>query len=352
MIDIDFWQMFRSLPAPHMVLDAQLRFVDMNDAYLRMTQRARGELVGRFVFDAFPEEEARREALRRAFVRACAGEANSLIRQPFALHDPEGGLRQCWFTCHHVPLRDRSGRLCGVMQQAEDVTQEVASERLRDALTAEFDHRVKNLLTTVASIARRTSRSATSTDAFVAGFEARIQAMARTHSLLVGGGWDRLSLGELARSALAPFVSEERPAEVAGPEVDLSGRQAQALGLAFHELAINATKHGALAEAQGRLSVCWSVRRPDPGQGGAPWLEIVWLEKGLRGLQAPEEAGFGTTLIERVLPAEIGGSIEREFLPSGLRCIIGLPLAHEVSTSGAWLPPAAESARPAASASL
>lgn len=349
MTQIDFRELFLGLPAPHAVFDTELRFLDVNDSYLQLVRRRREELVGRYVFDVFTERDERRAAFQQAFERALAGAANSLVCQPFTLTLPKregGGTYECWFTCHHVPLRDASGSICGLVQQAEDVTGEVMARRMRDVLSSEFDHRVKNLLTTVASIARRTAKSATSTEEFVASFEGRIQAMAQTHHLLVSGGWDRLSLRELLDGALAPFRGPDRMVTVAGPDVDISGRQAQALGLAFHELAVNAAKHGALGRAEGRLSVAWSVL-PATGQangGSARTLAIVWAEDGLCGVSAPERSGFGTALVERVLPVEIGGSIEREFRPMGMRCTIRLPLAQRARTFGAW-PPGASSDR-------
>lgn len=143
-----------------------------------------------------------------------------------------------------MPIFDVAGQIRGVLQQAEDVTSEVTAEAMRDVVSREFDHRVKNLLATVASIARRTAQSATSIKAFLQDFDARIAAIARTHHLLVQGGWDGLGLAELLEAALGAFTGADGDFIASGPAVELSGRQAQALGLAFHELATNAAKFG------------------------------------------------------------------------------------------------------------
>lgn len=361
MSETQYRQLFLALPSPHMILDASMRFLAANDAYLAMVQRRRDQLIGRHVFEAFPDSEERVRAFREAFERTLAGEVTVVERRPFFVQRSETGegTVERWFTCHHVPLRDADGRPCGVVQHSEDVTGEVLAERLQAALSGEFDHRVKNLLATVASIARRTAQSATSTAAFVEDFEARIQAMARTHALLVDGGWDRLSLEELVEGALAPFRGAGRAVAVGGPAVELSGAQAQSLGLALHELAVNAVKHGALGAEVGRLAVSWSVLPAvapiGAGGGRSRMLELSWCETGLSGIAPPAVTGFGTTLLERVLPAEVEGSILREFLPHGLSCTIRLPLARAARGRGrgrgAWLLPGVEGAPAAASPS-
>lgn len=325
--DIDFRKIFNSLPAPYMVLDRALHFVDMNERYLQTTQRTREDLLGRYVFDAFPESGERLAMFKNAFERAVNGEANSLVKKPFSIPRPDsegGGMREVWWTCHHQPIHDTHGTVCGMIQQALDVTREVTAERMRDVVSREFDHRVKNHLSTIAAIARRTARSADSTEAFLTDFEARINAMARTHQLLVHGGWDGMTLADLVQSELDPYrQGEHRQITVGGPEVELSARQAQALGMALHELATNAAKHGAFRDPHAQLVVRWSV---DPRTND---IALHWQEDGLYGVVEPATSGFGTTIIEHVLPAQVSGSVERRFLPTGLRCTIRMP--HEAA---------------------
>lgn len=320
---IDLQRMFHSLPSPYMVLDRDLRFIDMNDQYLETTKRTREELLGQYVFDAFPESGERLAMFKSAFERAMAGEPNSIIKKPFSIPRPKsegGGMRDVWWTCHHIPIHDTEGAVCGMVQKALDVTTEVTAERMREIVSREFDHRVKNHLSTIAAIARRTAKSAVSTEAFLADFEARINAMARTHQLLVHGGWDGMTLSDLLESELNPYRQDgHRQITASGPTVELTGKQAQALGMAFHELATNAAKHGAFKDPHAKLDVRWSV---DPGENG---LEIVWHEDGLYGISEPTSNGFGSTIIETVLPAQVSASVERRFLPSGLRCTIRIP---------------------------
>ena len=161
--DIDFERMFYSLPTPYLVLDRQLNILDMNDQYLAVTQRSREDLLGRYVFDAFPEGPDRLAMFRDAFQRAVNGEANAIVKSPFSIPRPAaegGGMREVWWTCHHLPVYGSDGVLCGMLQKAVDVTAEVLAERMRDIISLEFDHRVKNLLATVSTIARRTAKAA------------------------------------------------------------------------------------------------------------------------------------------------------------------------------------------------
>ena len=322
---IDFRELFYSLPSPYMMLDKEMRFFDMNEAYLRVTHQDRDNLLGRHVFDAFPESPEREAIFKGAFERALAGEANRLVRQPFSIPRPEsegGGLREVWWTCHHMPIRDVAGNLCGMVQKAEDVTSEVKAERLRDVITREFDHRIKNLLSVVVAIARQTANNAESPEAFTAEFEERIQAMVRTHQMLVDTGWTTVALGDLLAAHLEPYRNTDSACvSLSGPPVTLTSRQTQSLGMAFHELATNAAKYGAFSVEQGRLDVSWSI------DGDGKTCRIEWREDGLTDVSEPARTGFGSTIMERVLPAELNGSVTRDFAPTGLRCTIAFALA-------------------------
>lgn len=322
---IDFRVLFYSPPSPYMMLDTGLRFFDMNEAYLRVTRQDRDNLLGRYVFDAFPETPECEAVFRRAFERALAGEANRLVRQPFSIPRPEsqgGGLREVWWTCHHMPIHDVAGNLCGMVQKAEDVSLEVKAERMRDVITREFDHRIKNLLSVVVAIARQTASTAETPATFTAEFEERIQAMVRTHQMLVDTGWTTVALNDLLEAHLEPYRNTESAfVSLSGPPVTLSSRQTQSLGMALHELATNAAKYGAFSVEQGRLDVTWSI------DGDGKTCRIVWREDGLADVAEPERVGFGSTIMERVLPAELNGSVTRDFSPTGLHCTIAFPLA-------------------------
>ena len=315
---IDYVELFRAAPSPFMILDRDLRYVDANACYLATVGTTLDELRGRCVFDVFPESEERRAKFRHALERALAGEANSLEREAYQIPDESGALREVWWTCHHIPVRDRDGRPCGVLQKALDVTAEVKAERMRDTVLREIDHRMKNQLATISAIARRTARDAATTNDFLESFDRRLQAMSRTHQMLVDEQWGGLQLGDLIRAELAPYRDgTDARIRVEGPSVTLSPGEAQSLGLALHELATNAAKYGGLGEDGESLAVAW--RQDERG------VELTWAERARRAIREPSRQGFGSIIVDRLLPSQIGATVQRDYRADGLHCRIAIP---------------------------
>ncbi len=317
---IDYESLFVTIPTPLMILDTQLRYVAANDRYLAVTSSRWEDIGGRYIFEAFPEAPERWAAINDGFQRALAGETSRLEKLVFAIRQPDGSVRDMYWTATHQPVRSRDGSIIGVMQNTTDVTSEVAAERMREVISQEYDHRVRNILTKVSAIARRTARSTSTMSQFIADFDPRIASMARAHQMLVHGGWEHLGLAELVDAELQPYAPQwAGQIVVTGDNIALSSRVAQALGMALHELATNAVKYGALSTPAGRLRVGWQ-RATD----GA--LQIDWVESGLTGLAVPSHTGFGSSIIDRILPAETGGTVSRRFDPGGMTCEILLPL--------------------------
>ncbi|MEY2883512.1 MAG: hypothetical protein RL490_1236 [Pseudomonadota bacterium] len=319
---IDFEALFQSMPTPFMVLDTDLRFVAANAAYLEMTARSAAELVGVYVFDAFPETAERQDAARQPFTLALSGQ-ESVARTIFAIDRPGQGRKDVHWDVHHTPVRNHEGVVTGVLQFAVDVSAEIEAERMRDVISQEYDHRVRNMMAKVSAIARQTARHTVDTAQFLADFDRRISAMARTHELLVNGGWETLSLRALIESELQPFANHGIDQTlIEGQDCSLSSRVAQALGMALHELATNAAKHGALSRPDGRLTVSW---QSDVNHA----IILSWIETGLSALQKDASPGFGTTIIDRILPLETDGIVHRVMTPNGLTCTITLPNRHK-----------------------
>jgi PAS domain S-box-containing protein len=317
---LDFHSLFAALPSPFMILDRDLRFVEMNDAYLATTKRTRADLIGRYVFDAFPEEPERLALFRNAFERALHGEANELVRTLFRVPKPAeegGGFRDIYWTCSHAPLRDANGDVAFMIQHAQDVTEQVRAEQLNEVMARELEHRVRNILSVVTSIGRLAGRSATSVEEFMQGFNARLQARARTYSHLVEGQWSGMNLRALIENALEPY-GEHAGIAITPPDraIILSPDHAQALSLALHELATNAAKYGALASPGGQLDVSW--RRDDDNSG----YSLNWVERVPGGVADASRKGFGSRIIDQVLPSQINAEVVREVTPGGLNCTI------------------------------
>jgi two-component sensor histidine kinase len=143
-------------------------------------------------------------------------------------------------------------------------------------LSAELDHRVKNVLARVAAVVRHTQRRCGTTDEFVRAIEGRIQSIAAAHALLNRSRWSGVGLTDLIRHQLAPYTTDANTA-ISGPDVMLTSAQTQAVAMVIHELATNAAKHGALSGTDGKVSVSWDCT----GADRAAILTITWRELGL-----------------------------------------------------------------------
>lgn len=226
------------------------------------------------------------------------------------------------------PIRDGEGAIIGASKVARDITERKRGEELQALLFNELNHRVKNTLATVQAIASQSMRSTTSPEAFVAAFNGRVQALARAHDLLVQGGMQGATLGDLVREQVLLGPAEGSRVVSSGPLVVLDPRVAVQLGLVLHELATNARKHGALAVPDGRLAITWEV-----AAGDRPELRLIWRETGVHRRAAPGERGFGTTLIERSLEAN-GGEARISYTGDGIVCEARLPLAASMGSLG------------------
>jgi two-component system, chemotaxis family, CheB/CheR fusion protein len=225
------------------------------------------------------------------------------------------------------PIRDANGQVIGASKVARDVTERLETEKQRRLLSAELDHRVKNTLATVQTIALLTAQRAATIEEFRDTFDKRLMSLAQTHNLLTLSHWERVSLRQLLAAELSPYGGEgEQRFSMVGADVSLSPKQALALGLAFHELATNAAKYGAFSVPDGGLvEISWEVSAPH----GEMMLQIQWSESGGPTVAKPSTRGFGSRLIERGLQRELDAQVEFEFLPQGVRCLMRIPLSTE-----------------------
>jgi PAS domain S-box-containing protein len=232
-----------------------------------------------------------------------------------------------WIWHRAIAKRDESGRLTRVIGSLIDITERKSAEEQQQLLVHELNHRVKNTLATVQSLAAQTMRSAGSLKEFTAAFEARLFALSKTHNLLTEGAWAGASLRALLEIEVAPYAEggESGRFSLAGMhDVHLGPRAAVALGLAFHELATNAVKYGALSNDSGSIAVMWNLE--DAPQEQQLLLHLVWTEQGGPAVEKPRRRGFGTRLIERGIASELGGEVLLEHKPEGLVCEMRVPL--------------------------
>jgi PAS domain S-box-containing protein len=227
----------------------------------------------------------------------------------------EGGLR--WLRFDGLPRFDGAGAFLGYTGCGVDITDSKQAEARQRLLIAELNHRVKNTLATVQSLAQQSLRSADAPPGFAATFGSRLLALARAHDLLTREEWEGATLADVAATALAPWLGDGR-ITLAGPTIRLVPKQALALSMALGELATNAVKHGALSVPGGRVSLAW-------GRGSGDGTALEWAEAGGPAVRAPVRRGLGSRLLGRPLAAELGGAVDLRFDPAGVRCVVSFP---------------------------
>jgi PAS domain S-box-containing protein len=201
-----------------------------------------------------------------------------------------------------------------------DITERKRAEERQRLLIRELDHRVKNALASVATVAQRTREGSGSMDEFLQVFDGRIQSMANAHALLSRNHWHGVSLADVVHSELAPYVGAGSVA-VAGPEVMLTAEATQPIAIVLHELVTNASKYGALTTPRGRITVRWAW----PQEHAQAGLELEWVESGGPPCRIPSQPGYGTRAIRSLIPYELEGSVDLAFAADGVRCKIALP---------------------------
>jgi two-component sensor histidine kinase len=200
------------------------------------------------------------------------------------------------------------------------------AEQRQALLVRELHHRIRNSLAMVQSLLGATARTTGSVAEFYRSFSARIGSLAKTQTLLTEDYWQTAPLRELVLEELRLFAGETQPRyTLTGPEVELSADLAVPVGMALHELTINAAKYGALSVPGGVVEVTWGLRTVD----GVRKVHLEWQERGGPPSRVPEREGFGSTLLRKVLPMQTKADVVVEFNNDGLRCHIEAPLVEK-----------------------
>jgi PAS domain S-box-containing protein len=267
-----------------------------------------------------PEDRARQQREMDAAI-----ENHTDLESEYRTLTPDGETR--WILVRGRAAYDEDAspvRMAGV---SLDITARKNADEHQRLLLDELNHRVKNTLATVQSIAIQTGRTADAAS-FERAFLARIAALAQAHDLLTEVAWDGASLKDVIARTLAPYKVERATGrvELSGPNVRLSPNAAVSLTMAFHELATNAGKYGSLSVVTGRVDVAWTV----DNALSPTVVEIEWRESGGPPVSPPSRRGFGSRLVERGLAREFDGRIELAFMPAGLQCHMHLPLSAKI----------------------
>lgn len=191
---------------------------------------------------------------------------------------------------------------------------------IRNSLTRELNHRVKNTLANVLSIIALTKRRADNVDDFARSLDGRIRALSATHNLLTQSDWGSTPVGALINAELLPYAhGSDHAVTMSGPDVELAPNDALSLGLAIHELATNAAKYGALSTPGGRVDIAWQPVADN-------LVRVEWRESGGPLVQQQRTRGFGTDLIERIVAHELRHPVELDFDSQGVRCVLLIPV--------------------------
>jgi PAS domain S-box-containing protein len=224
-----------------------------------------------------------------------------------------------------APIFDDDGRLAFYFASQVDTRSERATEalsaqkeeRLR-LVAAEMNHRLNNTLATVQAIVRQTLRNARMPVSVGDAIGGRLVALRDAHALLTQRDWQSSDLREVIQSAIQPHRDNNARFKVSGPKLDLQPTPSLAVAMAMHELCTNAVKYGALSAPCGHVEIGWEVTSGD----GNRHLQLRWQEYGGPQVQAPDHKGFGSMLIKDALAAELNGTVELHYDPTGVVCII------------------------------
>ena len=274
----------------------------------------------------FPEDQPTvQAAIDRAINERGAFELEHRVRRA----DGSAG----WTLSRAIPILDDNGAIQQWFGMASDVTAKRASEQHIMVLMREVNHRVKNQYAVILSMIRETSKRASDPRDFEYQIRERIMALSRSHDLLVLNDWRGAGMSDLVREHLRPFGHEERIV-LSGPEVTLRSNAVQNIGMALHELGTNATKYGALSAEAGKVEVAWRIM--DTPEGGSDF-ELTWEERSPQQatpIEAEPAGGFGSVVLQRVVPISLSGSASMERLPGLVRWRLSAPVGTVIALAG------------------
>jgi len=263
--------------------------------------------------------EGREWPLARALLGEFVWDSEILYRR--------GDATTGWIKVSAAPVRDDGGAIIAGVVTLHDIDAQKQAEEQRTLLLHELNHRVKNTLATIQSIAAQTAQGSTSVPEFVYAFQARLMAISHTHNLLTVSHWQGAELHAILADEIAPYSGADGASRVRveGEPITLPPGAALMAGLVFHELVTNAAKYGALSVPGGRVAVTWEVAHVETGRR----LRLRWVETGGPAVSPPLRRGFGSKLIERGLTQELDGRVQLDFAPQGLHCTMDLAIPEE-----------------------
>lgn len=297
------------------------RILFANKAYAKAFGVDRDSIVDSDLWSIIPE--ANRASVRALLIALTPERPERRVEQ--RRETPEGAKWTLWTT---KALRfNADGTAAELQATGVDITERKVHEEHRNLLIQELNHRVKNTLAVVQSLANQSFKHADSIADMRARFDSRLSVLAAAHRCLTETQWGPTPLREVVESALAICRQSHGRAVLEGPPVQIQPKVAVSLALALHELCTNAIKYGALSNETGWVSLRWTLHA-----GERHILRLEWIEEGGPEVAPPKRRGFGSVMIERVLRQDLGGAVDLQFLPAGVRCLIEADL--DLDTGG------------------
>jgi len=312
--------LYRTAPIGLGLFDRDMRFLRVNDALAEMNGASVQEHIGRTAWELVP---TLRDIAGPLFLRVF--EAGEPIRgvELRGTTPRAPGIERTWIEDFY-PLKDPGGSVIAVGVIVREVTEQKRLEERERLFTSELHHRIKNLFAMVEALAQQTARKAATVPEFMQQFAERLRPLAAAQDLLVRGRHlQPVTLAELVRVALAPFMTGAGRLVLDVEPHPIAPDLASHLALGLHELATNATKYGALSDQGGHVQLTGRVGAREAGQE----LCLEWRESDGPPVTRPQRQGFGTRLLERVIAVQHGGSLDMDWRESGLVCRIRLPYA-------------------------
>lgn len=306
------------------------RWLRVNQRLLDIVGYERDELLQMTWEDITPPADLATD--RENFAKLQKGLIPSYVREKRSFRK-DGSI--VWINLTVANQFSDDGQALYCIAVIEDITHRKAAEARQRLLLAELNHRVKNTLATIQSIANQSLRRAATPKDFVESFLGRIQSLSSAHNLLNQETWEGADLATLVQSQVTVGGAIDSDRVIChGPPVTLPPQIALNLALVLHELATNAMKHGALQREEGRITVEWSMLTED----GKRVLDITWVETGGPPTTAPRRSGFGTMLVERGLEQGLGAETRLDWSEQGLRANFKVPLPSEDPRRGFFSP--------------
>jgi PAS domain S-box-containing protein len=302
--------------------DGAGRFLNANQRVIDNTGLSLDQLKNMTFFDLCSPED--RNIERENYENLIKGDILS-----YTLERKTAFTQNLWFRVTTNAVCDDHGRFMYAVRVSSDITKRMKAEEKQRLLLNELNHRVKNTLATIQSIAFQTARATTEPKEFKKAFEGRLLGISQTHDLLTSSGWEGATLADVVRAELMPFHGEDTLRWVmSGPSVNLVPASVVSLGMVIHELATNAIKYGALSDADGQVDVTWNFTRKGP-EGRR--LKLRWIEFDGPPVVKPTRQGFGSKLF-RSLARQLDAKLDVEYAPSGVRCLLDIPVESITAT--------------------